>query len=332
MKIAKKLILLVALVGLMLVLTGCATTVLSYEDDISYLPAEKFQAEVKEEITALNVQWYKGEVNVKFYDGDTVLIKESGDDAAEHPFTYLARDGELIVQYSAAGVRTHLKGKVLNVSIPKSYSLELVEVKTTDADINVSDIKTTSVILSSDVGAISVKSSLVTRTLSCTTSVGLISVGEGTQVRRSLECANVIGAISATLDGTVDIVKANNRIGATEISCSIKEELKAESMIGAMKLTTEKLPESINVYALASALEIVLPEGDFAFRASSETGSVNCQHEYKKSARVDEDGVYGAKGERYVVSVVGEGSENEYLLESTFGDITVKKLSKAEEE
>ena len=88
---------------------------------VSYPDAGRYQkgaAPILEPVSRLYIHWIAGTVQLKLWDGDTVVLEETGNRTTEELLRWRLHDGALTIQYCEAGTYKELPTKDLVVKLP----------------------------------------------------------------------------------------------------------------------------------------------------------------------------------------------------------------------
>lgn len=216
----------------------------SYEDADKYSVGE---FTLDEEITAIDIDWIAGQVNVIVTEEENVSAKETGADEEDDELRYRVVDGKLMIKFKKAekfGLNDELS-KELNLYIPKEMAekLSLVSVQCVSAGLEMKDITADTV----DIEMVSGK----------------------------FGSSNVV----------IDRFSFQGVSGNMTIAGSLNE-LDAEMVSGKIKVVSDKMLSKIDVEAVSGDVTITMPEGD-GFTAEMESISGDLNIEFAVSTKGD---------------------------------------------
>lgn len=216
----------------------------SYEDADKYSVGE---FTLDEEITAIDIDWIAGQVNVIVTEEENVSAKETGADDEDEELRYRVVDGKLMIKFKKAekfGLNDDLS-KDLELYIPRDMAkkLSLVSVQCVSADLNMNDIMVDTV----DIEMVSGK----------------------------FESAYV----------TIDKFNFQGVSGNMTINGDLNE-LNAEMVSGKIKVNSVKMLSKIDVEAVSGDVTVTMPEGD-GFTAEMESVSGDLNIEFAVSTKGD---------------------------------------------
>ena len=205
----------------------------TYENASKYIAGNtSFLDEVKN----LDIEWTSGELKIFVYDGDEVMLEESG--AGDHDEnkmrTYLS-DGTLHVRYAKSGIRLfgNIPVKDLIIYLPEKYALALdrVNIKIVSADMDT----------------------------------------EGKMVCRELDVESVSGKIN--LD---EIYAANAEMETVSGNITARGEITdidVDSVSAKLNLILTSTPRSLEAESVSGNIEITLPRSGNGFHAKLDSTS-----------------------------------------------------------
>lgn len=131
---------------------------MDYENEEKYLAGD---AELENTINAIAIDWYGGDIQVAYYDGDTVSISEtatkdgealSADELASQDLQlrYYADDGTLRIHFLKKGKYEKLDlSKELKILLPKSCALKKIDCDVVDGDVSLRELMVKRVVMDS---------------------------------------------------------------------------------------------------------------------------------------------------------------------------------------
>ena len=298
-----------AMAGLM---SGCS---LVAKTSYIYEKADKYTAgdrEIKESIENIDIDYMSGNVKVIGSDSDSVSIKETCNielDNKRKVHTWV--DGNtLYVRYCASANRLDLSNlkKQLVIELPKSVDLNDVKVEVSSADVKCSDLVAQSVNIEASSGDVTVD--MEANIFKIHASSGNIFLTQhGNSENINLDSSS--GNIDVIMDNA-DKVSASASSGCVTVDAGVVKEFKARMSSGDGQFSFKDVPENMDIEASSGNVTIYLPEAaDVTADFSVTSGKVNYEQAFSK------------EGESYVC---GSG-ENTMRVETSSGDINVKKLS-----
>lgn len=96
------------------------------------------------DVESIKIDWVNGNVDVEYYDGDTIYVEESSS-SSKNPMTYKVENKMLYIDefsnHSSTGLSSRLK-KDLTVKIPKGFKTDVFSIDVVSADVNIKDLNT----------------------------------------------------------------------------------------------------------------------------------------------------------------------------------------------
>ncbi|MDD6620656.1 MAG: DUF4097 family beta strand repeat-containing protein [Eubacteriales bacterium] len=95
-------------------------------------------------IGIIDIEWVNGNVDVQYYDGDTIYIEESSK-SDKHPMTYKVDNKTLYIDEYAGNISTALSGRLkkdLTVKIPNGFKTDVINIDVVSAEVTASSIDT----------------------------------------------------------------------------------------------------------------------------------------------------------------------------------------------
>ena len=285
---------------LAIVLAGALVFALSFDGEwpsffgsgFSYAEPESYSVgsgSVKGELSRIELHWTSGSVNIRPYDGDEIVLQETGADSEKEQLRYRLRDGVLTIQYCESGfhwnITTH---KSLTLLIPRTQAAALLslEVDTASADVAVQGVTAQSFDLDTASGEL--------RAVDCAFS--------------SFEADTASG--DCTLENcTVGSFEMDAASGRAILSGSV-ETVEFDSASGDLRITTATAPRKIEVSTASGRTELTLPK-DAEFTAELDAASGDLRVE----------GFLGSSGKN--LFVCGSGA-NRYSFDSASGDVIIR--------
>ena len=118
-------------------ITGCNYTSLEYDDAIKY---KKGGASIEGTISAIDVEWLTGSVQIEYNDQEEISFYESANEEIDdkHQLRYYVEGDELHIKFGRQGKYTLGIGAInkdLVICIPRGMVLDKIEVESVSADI-----------------------------------------------------------------------------------------------------------------------------------------------------------------------------------------------------
>lgn len=285
---------------LALVLVGALVFALVYDGDLpflilggtSYSEPETYTVgggSVKGDVTRIEINWSAGSVEIHPYDGDEIVLKETGASNEDEQLRYRLRDGTLTIQYRKSGHWGSLtSNKSLEVLIPQALAdtLRVLDVDTASAELRVQSL--TAEVLNVDTASGGVRATDCTfDTVEVDAASGDCKLENCTVGSFEMEAASG----RAVLSGSVDTVKF-------------------DSASGDLRITSSVAPRRIEVSTASGRTELTIP-ADAEFTAELDAASGDLRVE----------GFMGASGKD--VFVCGSGT-NRYSFDTASGDVIIR--------
>lgn len=114
-------------------------SVFEYKNDSLYSVGS---AEIPaENINDISVDWVNGNIDIEYYNGDTISFSEASQNNEDYSLRYLVKDNELKIKYCKSGKRSNSIGnKNLTIKIPQNVSLETIDICNVSANVTVDGI------------------------------------------------------------------------------------------------------------------------------------------------------------------------------------------------
>lgn len=92
-------------------------------------------------ISEISVEWVNGNINIEYYDGDTISFSESSPKSEDYAMRYLVDGNELKIKFCKSGLHSlNSYSKALNIYLPKNIQLNNIEVESVSSDVFVKEI------------------------------------------------------------------------------------------------------------------------------------------------------------------------------------------------
>ncbi|MGM9524329.1 MAG: DUF4097 family beta strand repeat-containing protein [Faecousia sp.] len=244
---------------------------------------------VKGELSRIELHWVGGSVDIRTYDGDEIVLTETGAGSEKEQLRYRLRNGTLTVHYRKNGFYWSAStNKTLELLIPQSQAAALrsLEIDTASADVTVQGVTAQSFDLDTASGEL--------RAVDCSFP--------------SFEADTSSG--DCTLENcTVGSFEMDAASGRAILSGSV-ETVEFDSASGDLRITTTTVPRKIEVSTASGRTELTLPQ-DAEFTAELDAASGDLRVE----------GFLCSSGKD--LFVCGSGT-NRYSFDSASGDVIIR--------
>lgn len=294
----KKIALVLLLLALCAVLTGCSAVGYVYSNAEEY---EIGGATINRRVDDLDIDWLDGCVTVAYHDGDSIVIKEETHASLDRDVEmHWLLDGKTLkIKYAASGVH-HLPNldKQLTVLLPHGLKLDDVEIQVASSEVQADGLDAEEIRIATASGR-----------------VALRQCGEADDIKVSTASGGIAVAAEAA-----DLVDLDTVSGVVIVNGQAIDELKVNTVSGNVTLQFSKAPYNVDVGAVSGDVTLRLPQDDgFLAKVESLSGDVGCSLPAKS-----EDGKafqYGNSHCRIKVNTVS----GDVLLENNnvAGDISI---------
>ena len=288
----KALILLLALVLTAAVMSGCefhaSFGIGSFITEESYPNAASYQTGSftyrAGEVTAVEIYWRCGEVEIIESDGDELSVHESGgelpEDIAMH---YLLEDGTLRIRFcqSGARLRVHSNDKQLTMEVPKGIDLS---VHTTSAPVKADTLEQDGILISAHSGR---------------TELGTVNAD-------SIHLSSSSGSIRAD-NISAQTLKCNTSSGSVRIGDLEAEAVDLETSSGAVELVVSSISQ-LDIHTSSGKTVLYLPESGAEVAYTASSGRLHSAEPFER------------KGDLYVF---GSG-EGRITVDSSSGNLEIR--------
>lgn len=285
---------------LALVLVAALVFALVYDGDLpfisfggtSYSEPETYTVgggSVTGDVTRIEINWAAGSVDVRSYDGDEIILKETGASDEDEQLRYRLRDGTLTIQYRKSGHWGRLtSNKSLEVLIPQAQAdaLRMLDVDTASAELRVQ--------------------SLTADVLNVDTASGGVRATDCTFATVEVDAASGDCTLENCAVGSFEMDAASGR---AVLSGSV-DTVDFDSASGDLRITSSVAPRRIEVSTASGRSELELP-ADAEFTAELDAASGDLRVE----------GFLGTSGKD--VFVCGNGI-NRYSFDTASGDVIIR--------
>lgn len=315
MRKAKMVVLLMAVVGMVLCLTGCRMNVNtegSGLSDISYANSEKYTpgaAELSQTVEHIEINWPVGSVTVKPHGSDTVSFseesaKELTDDARLH---YWLDGATLHIQFCRAGKwRLDDMEKDLTVLVPDALTLAEVEVNSLSAEVCLEGLRANKLTVDTMSAEVRLDGLRADRLTVGTTSGNTRLVG--CAVTELVNTSTISGELEAELVQPLAEFNGSSTSGAFQISAPAIENFSSSSISGSVSLSVQSAPKLLDIDTTSGNIDLVLPE-DAAFTLDYDA----------TSGELSSDLPYTMERGRYIF---GDGT-GKYVIGAISGDVQI---------
>lgn len=279
----KKFLIIVTLLVLVCSLAACGFEI---DDSTLYANADQYSAgnaEIKDKVEKLEIEWVSGSVDVVTSKEDAVSIFEEAADVISNDMRvhWWLEGTTLHIKYSAANSFFHISfsgrniPKALTVSLPAYFDLSAVSVDTASADVTISGIK-------ADI-------------FNAATASGKVNfTGEA----RKIDIDTASGDITLNNSGEASSIDVDSSSGKQDLTVSHVEKAELESSSGAINITAasvtdigidtasgdvtcnmRKVPEKCDIETASGKVHISFPE-DAAFTLNLDTSSGDFESDF----------------------------------------------------
>ncbi len=294
------------------VLNGCG-----FKTNYVYKNGDKYTAgdrEISDKIEKIDIDYRSGDVKLVGSDTSSVSIKETSnkqldDKRKVHSWV----DGTtLYIRYCASAKKLDLNNldKKLTVTIPGDVKLSDVKVVVSSGSFGAENFEAENINAESSSGAVSVDCTVKNVKMEASSgSVYLTQKGVGGEI--SLMASS--GSVNADVE-SADKLSTEVSSGKINVKTGKVNEFKSKASSGSCEFTFDEVPASSNIEASSGDVTIYLPENaDISATFKHSSGDLDYS-----------DIAFTKDGNNYVS---GNGS-NKLSVETSSGDITIKKLSK----
>ncbi len=199
------------------------------------------------DITAIDIDWIAGSVNIELYDGNQVQFSETSDKELPeaHRMRYLLTNGKLSLQYCESGPQLNVPSKTLTVRLPKSIALNTLDIESVSAR---------------------------------------VSVNASGMTIPALDIESVSGRVDISIL-RADSLALQSVSGSVYLTGAFRS-IDLESVSGSAHLMLTETPERLRTESVSGNVEITVPEGSgFTAKLSSVSGSITCDFGERKSRK-----------------------------------------------
>lgn len=273
-------------------LSGCAFRpsfgIGSFVSGERYPHAESYQTGAftyrADEVTAVEIYWHSGEVEITESEDDELTVRESGGEPAEDTaMHYWLQDGTLKIRFCASGamIRVHPNDKRLTVEVPKGIDLS---VHTTSAPVRADELEQNSLLISARSGRTELGTVIANR-VDLSSSSGVIRADS--LVTQTLQGSSTSGMIEID-DLEVDTAELETTSGAVNLALSAVSQLDIRTTSGETELCLPEGGAEVSYTATSGRLRTSEPfdregtlyvfgEGDSRIDVISTSGNLEIQ-------------------------------------------------------
>ncbi|MGN1003012.1 MAG: DUF4097 family beta strand repeat-containing protein [Oscillospiraceae bacterium] len=237
-----------------------------------------------DEVTAVEIYWHSGEVEIIESDEDELSVRESGGELPEETaMHHLLEDGTLRIRFceSGARIRVDSNDKRLTVEVPRGIDLS---VHTTSAPVRADTLEQNSLLISAHSGRTELGTVNAGR-VDLSSSSG--SIRAGSLVTQTLKGSSSSGSIRID-DLEVETAELNTSSGGVELGLSAASQVEIRTTSGSTVLR--------------------LPEGGAALSYTASSGKLRTAEPFER------------KGDLYVFG----GGESRITVSSTSGSLEIQ--------
>ena len=241
----------------------CSCGVLDDIDNLTYEYWEKYtagSAEITQELSALDLNWIAGNVNIVYGEGSTLSLSETSE--TELTETRQLRwwlDGTTLrVQFASYGflTSTDLK-KSLTVSLPSGLELSKIYVGTVSADVKADG--------------------LLGKSLEIVTVSGKATLS-GAQISDKASFNTVSGKITAEFSCALEEFNANTVSGGVDVEALSIESFKADTVSGEIYADFSEEVKAFAVHTVSGGVTLEVPEASaFTVKYNTVSGDFSSQ-------------------------------------------------------
>ena len=279
------------LAGILLSLLACGLSGCTTLDAMLYENADRYSAGntvVTGEVTAIDVDWGSGKVNLAAHAGETVSVEETLDDSAKDNMrVHWWLDGTTLrIKFAASGFRfSYVKEgqKELTLLVPSAIPLANVTIRTTSADVNASYFRTDTLNISTASGGMNVECDA--REIRLSSASGGVYL-DPTAAPETVSVSTVSGEIRARLN-EADKGTFESTSGKIELDTGAMEELSVKSVSGSIRLEADEVPRKGDFRSTSGGVALYVPKGSgFTATVRSFGGRIDSDISLKRDGSV----------------------------------------------
>ena len=307
MKMTSKLIITIMTAIMILCLSSCVANVTMYDHGNNYTAGD---FETKDEITAIDIDWSSGNVNVSYHDKDTVSVTETCNiELKDSQKVHTWLDGKTLhIRYCKSGENFNLTNaeKKLQVSLPKTIELDTLNYDGSSADVSFNDVTATTIKVDTSSGTAKL-SNCSADTFKFDSSSGDIILDQKGE-SESIEADASSGDITVNAE-TVNELNFDTSSGEIKLNINSSEKISADTSSGKCELHFKKVPSEMKLDSASGDITIYLPK-DTEFSADVDTASGDFDSEISLTKKND-------------TYISGSGN-NTMDIDTASGDIQIK--------
>lgn len=290
-------------------LTGC-----SYFGIVTYANSEEYSVgdtEISQRVEKIEIDWPSGNVNVVSHSENTLLLTEKTEDGISDDLRvhWWLEGTTLHVKFAASGAGMRLFGtwhKELTLTVPEALPFNDVVICAASAKINVSDLATETLSVSTASGDMDI--SCMANTIRLNSASGDIKLDQKDKADDiSIDTAS--GKISANLS-QADNVHFDSVSGKINVTAALIDSLSAKAVSGDIFCKLEVTPPECKLNAVSGKVTLIIPDdSDFTAKISTTSGDFESDFALKKN------------GNTYIC---GSGSAN-IDIKTTSGDVSIRQ-------
>lgn len=273
----------------------------------SYSDAEKYQTGNftyrADEISAIEVHWRSGEVEIIESDSEELHVSESGSDLPENVVMHsLLEDGVLQIRFSASGaaIQFNSEDKHLHLEVPEGIELF---VNTTAAPVKAEKLHQKELMIATYSGGAAL-GTVTAENADISSSSGNISVDSLSGL--ALKCSTSSGSV-AFGQVSVETLACSTSSGRVTADSMAAEEFSVKTSSGGVRLTLAQTATG-EIHTSSAGVEVTLPEGGAEVNYTTSSGKLKCNGDYER------------RGELYVF---GRG-ESQLTIQTSSGHLELK--------
>lgn len=208
----------------------------------------------KSDITALEVAWPLGSVELKQSDGDSLTVTESsGALEDKYKMHWLVDNSTLYIKFWESGLsgKVRAEDKALTVEIPAS--LAKVQIDTASADITADEVNATHLEIDTASGSVTA-GGLTASDLEIDTASGSVSVGSVSATQFELDTASGFVKIDSLTASKCSIATASGNININALSSTGGCELDTAS--GEISLGSANVSNLLNIHSASGSVTV----------------------------------------------------------------------------
>lgn len=252
-------------------------------------------ASIRDNVKNIEVDWDAGKVEIVGYDGDTIEFSETANRTL---------DEDSMLRYTVEGNTLRIRftqkekyfwnnlQKTLTLKLPRSLTLDTLEVDTAAAEVEASALRAREVEIDAASGAVRVEAEELSESLHVDTASGSVTAKlAGTRkidletssgsveltaagAADEVEIETTSGAVNAELD-TVRELEIQTVSGAATAAAASAEKAKVETVSGKAELTLGAMPSECGIETVSGAVKLTLPKGaSFSAKVETVSGSL----------------------------------------------------------